>query len=120
MNELLIFVWIASTITIAVNELTVLIEASINQIFPTAANINWGVFASILFSFWAIFSYQSGLLFNIGIRYGNNYFKYFDLTITSLIIAGGAAVVYEWIETIRSAKKADTTSAFKKKTELNS
>lgn len=115
MNELLIFVWIASTITIAVNELIIFIEASINQMFPAMANIRWGIFASIIFSFWAIFSYQSGLLFNIGVRYGNQYFKYFDLTITSLIIAGGAAVVYEWIETIRSSKNTDTTSTSKKK-----
>lgn len=117
MNELLVFVWIASTITVAVNELKTFFKASIVQIFPSTENVNWGVFASIIFSFWAIFSYQSGLLSNIGIEYNNSYFKYFDLTITALITAGGAAVVYEWIETIRASKGTNLTGTSSKKNE---
>lgn len=107
MNELLIFVWIASSITMAVNELKSFFEASINQMFPSFSKVKWGILASLIFSFWAIFSYQTGLLFNIGIEYVNIYFKYFDLTISSLLTAGGAAVVYEWIETIRASKGTD-------------
>lgn len=105
MNELLIYVWLASTITIAANEFKVFFQSSIELIFPSLSVVNWGLFASMIFSFWAIFSYETGLLFNIGIEYGNIYFKYFDLTVTSLIIAGGAGIVYDWIEAIKSSKK---------------
>lgn len=114
MNKIIIFVWIASTITIAVDELKILIEATIEQVFPSTAKVKWGVLGSTIFAFWAVFSYQTGLLFNIGIHYDSIYFKAFDLTITSLITAGGAAVVYEWIETIRSANKSDIASSFRK------
>ncbi|PKM89620.1 MAG: hypothetical protein CVU87_04850 [Firmicutes bacterium HGW-Firmicutes-12] len=114
MNKLLIFIWIASTITIAVDELKVLLEASIQQIFPTTAKVKWGILGSTIFAFWAVFSYQTGLLFNIGIQYNNIYFKFFDLTITSLITAGGAAVVYEWIEAIRSSRNTDTANSTRK------
>lgn len=115
MNEILVFIWIASAITVAVNEFRIFLESSLGYIFPSTLNVKWGIYASLIFSFWGIYSYQTGLLFNIGIEYSNIYFKYFDLTITSLITAGGAAVVYEWIEAIRTSKKTDFSSAFAKK-----
>lgn len=114
MNELLVFIWIASAITIAASEFKIFFKECIAMICPSAAEVNCGLLVSLIFSVWAIFSYQTGLLFNIGVPYNNLYFKYFDLTITSLITAGGAGIVYQWIEAVKSANKKDNSGPFSK------
>lgn len=100
------FILVATIITLAVNELKKPIEL-LNKIkgFEWLTTGMLAISTSILFAFWGIFSYQNGLLLASGMEWNNIWFKYFDLTMTALLISGGSSIIYTFIEALRVAKQ---------------
>jgi len=102
------FILISTIITLSVNQIKKLVNV-INKI----KGMEWlnDTYASIIISFtlafWAIFSYQSGLLLISGMEWVNLWFKNFDLFVTSVLVSGGSSAIYEFGKIYIEAKKAE-------------
>ncbi len=102
------FILISTIITLAVNQIKKLTEV-LNKI----KGLGWlsdtvvSVVMSFTLAFWAIFSYQSGLLLISGMEWVNIWFKSFDLFVTAILVSGGSAAIYEFGKIYIEAKKSE-------------
>jgi len=111
MDRILIFVAIATSVTLATNELKK-IWTMIKRIIKAKKEsksilneIKLGLLIAQGLGIWAIFSYKFGLLSTLGLEYPNIYFQNFDLFTTSLLASGGAALINQWKEIIQENNK---------------
>ena len=102
------FILISTIITLSVNQIKKLVNV-VNGIkgFEWLTDSGVSVILSFILAFWAIFSYQSGLLLISGMEWVNIWFKNFDLFVTSVLVSGGSAAIYEFGKIYIEAKKAE-------------
>lgn len=114
MNELLIFIAIAISITLCTEQIKKTWDMIKGIIIAVKTkkdllnSIKFGLIIAQALGVWAIFSFNIGIISILGLEYTSIGFKYFDLFTTAFICSGGASVVYSWYEQVnkKNEKKA--------------
>lgn len=112
MNGFIFFVAIASIITFAVEGIKKAYDELCLRIswLQKFKEVNVSIFISIVFGIYAIWTYDTGLLNNLGIEYPSIWFKYFDLIASGLVVSQGSALVYKWLKSVKENSDSTTTT----------
>lgn len=107
MDILLVFIAIAVSITLTTEQVKRTwkmfknIASAVKEKTGIIDAVEFGLIVAQVLGFWAVFTFSIGIISTLGIEYTDMGFKYFDLFTTSLIVSGGASVVYTWYEKAR-------------------